>query len=66
MKGDNTMKNYENIVSMNQEELADFLCTFMNNACADNDLHPCDICPARETCRRGHNGFKDWLNEEVI
>lgn len=59
------MTNYKNIASMNPTELADFLCTFIQNACIETDLHPCDICEAKKTCRRGHNGFIDWMNEEV-
>ena len=57
--------NYENVKSMNLEELADFLCTFTYNTCweIDTDSYSCDICIARKTCKRGHCGFIDWLKE---
>lgn len=29
------------------------------------DLDTCDSCPAQRTCRRGHNGFLDWLTKEI-
>lgn len=25
----------------------------------------CDSCPAKESCRKGHTGFTDWLKKET-
>ena len=38
------------------EEIADDLAVFP---------HQCKACPAYKSCKPGHNGFIDWLQEEA-
>ena len=50
------MTRFEMIKNMDKEEMVSFFC----------DLFHCnDGCPAYESCYLRHNGFIDWLNEEV-
>lgn len=45
----------DKIRSMTDEELAHFLCNFINE---------CAHCPASEHCYFEHNGMKAYLQEE--
>ena len=49
------MTRGEEIRSMSDEELADFLCDNTN----------CGHCIAAELCWDGHNGFDYWVKQEV-
>lgn len=50
--------NSDEIRSMEDNELAEFLC---NLRAAAFDETPCDNCPGAKTCRTGHNGMIDWV-----
>ena len=50
--------NADEIRSMGDNELAEFLC---NLRAAAFDETPCDNCPGSKTCRTGHNGMIDWV-----
>ena len=50
-----TITRVEEIRSMTDEQLAYFLCR----------MSSCKLCSASEYCYEGHNGFSDWLKEEV-
>ena len=54
------------------QEIAKTLCEEIDDWWADTidagkgidyDISVCEICPARETCKPGHVGFLDWLEE---
>lgn len=49
----------DRIRAMSDEELAAFLC----NIQAEKVCEPCKACVASDTCRAGHNGFIDWLQQ---
>lgn len=51
------MTNAEDIRSMDNADLAEFLCKYFQ----------CDEqhCPATVYCWNAHNGMTDWLNEEA-
>lgn len=51
------MKNADYIRSMDDYELAEFLCSLTAN---DN----CYKCRASAYCMHGHNGMIDWLRKE--
>lgn len=53
------MTNYNNIKQMDKDELSAFLCNLMCSECYENR------CPAKEYCRTGHTGMRDWLESEV-
>ena len=57
------MKNREKLNAMTNEELASFLCDVMEKIGDETEEDLCDICPARNRCSKGHNGFLDWLND---
>ena len=59
------MTNYERIKAMSVDELASFLCNIFIAEAEVEVEDPCTICPARNHCRYGHNGMKDWLESEV-
>ena len=56
------MTNYERIKAMSVDELASFFCNIIAEVEVED---PCTICPARNHCRYGHTGMKDWLESEV-
>ncbi len=58
------MKNRDRLNAMSDEELATFLCDVIEKIAANTpDKFVCDICPASELCRKGHNGILAWLNQ---
>ena len=52
--------NADRIRSMNDEELALFLCDFRS---CDADEYICEGCKATQYCRAGHAGTIDWLQQ---
>lgn len=52
--------NADRIRSMTDEELAEFMCHNVSNGTVN-----CAFCGAAEFCRMGHNGWLDWLKQEV-
>jgi len=52
--------NGDKIRSMTDEELAEFMCHNVSNGTVN-----CAFCAAAEFCRMGHNGWLDWLKQEV-
>lgn len=59
----NLCKSYSNadrIRSMNDEELAMFLCDFRS---CDAGEYMCEGCKAEKYCRAGHAGTIDWLQQ---
>ena len=52
--------NADRIRSMNDEELAMFLCNFRS---CDADEYICEGCKAEKYCRAGHVGTIDWLQQ---
>lgn len=50
------MTNYERIMSMTLEELADEMC----ENCSD-----CSKCRGFEYCRNGYRGTRAWLAQEA-
>ena len=52
--------NADRIRAMSDEELAEFMCHNVSNGTVN-----CAFCAAAEFCRMGHNGWLDWLREEV-
>ena len=55
-----TPSNADRIRSMNDEELAMFLCDFRS---CDADEYICEGCKATQYCRAGHAGTIDWLQQ---
>ena len=52
--------NADRIRSMNDEELAIFLCDFRS---CDADEYICEGCKATQYCRAEHVGTLDWLQQ---
>jgi len=52
--------NADRIRAMTDEELAEFMCHNVSNGTVN-----CAFCAAAEFCRMGHNGWLDWMREEV-
>ena len=52
--------NADRIRSMNDEELAMFLCDFRS---CDADEYMCEGCKAEKYCHAGHKGTIDWLQQ---
>lgn len=50
------MTKLEYIRNCTKEQLVRLLCDVAN---------ACETCTAQELCRNGHNGFLDWLEEDV-
>lgn len=53
-----------------EEELISYLCDEHERRISElndrgEDFSVCKTCPAADTCRIGHTGFKDWLNAEA-
>ena len=53
------MTRYEYIKSLNETELAHWICEEFTHAEIE-----CENCPAYKYCYKGHNGMKHWLLEE--
>lgn len=49
------MTLYERITRFSKEKMAKILC----------DISDCSTCVASEYCHFYHNGFLDWLDEEI-
>ena len=54
------MTNADRIRSMNDEELAAFLCNLRSEEAYENT---CSHCVAERFCRIGHTGMIDWLQQ---
>ena len=52
------MTNRDRLNEMSNTELAAFVCGFATR-------ESCDTCPARDLCRKGHNGMVEWLGLEA-
>ena len=55
-----SVTNADRIRSMNDEELAMFLCNFRS---CNADEYICEGCKAAKYCRAGHTGTIDWLQQ---
>ena len=55
-----SVTNADRIRSMNDAELAAFLCNFRS---CDADEYICEGCKAAKYCRAGHTGTIDWLQQ---
>lgn len=55
-----SVTNADRIRSMNDEELAMFLCDFRS---CDAGEYMCEGCKAEKYCRAGHAGTIDWLQQ---
>ena len=53
------MTRFEYIKSLNEKELANWICEEFTHA----DIE-CENCPAYRFCYKGHNGMKHWLMTE--
>jgi hypothetical protein len=62
IKGGKFMNNGDRVRTMNNEQLAKFLY-FINNACSGHD---CSMCPFVDSDDCDKDGFKEWLDKEVI
>ena len=56
-KGYIPMTNSDRIRSMNDEELAEWMCSLMTAECCDQR------CPARDICNLGDNGLVKWMKQ---
>lgn len=54
------MTRFEYIKSLNEKELANWICEEFTHA----DIE-CENCPAYSFCYKGHNGMKHWLLQDV-
>lgn len=52
------MTNIERIRTSDDKELANFLCEMFDIKAG------CDFCIASKYCKRGRNGFHEWLQKE--
>jgi hypothetical protein len=61
------MKNRDKLIAMTDDELSDLLCKTMEDISelTNRDYWCCDICPVKELCKKGHNGFLAWLEKEA-
>ena len=60
------MNNREKLNQMSDEEIADMLCTFVNDVAARADIDDmCDLCPVNKLCKHGCAGFITWLKQEA-
>lgn len=50
------MQRYELLKSMTIEEMGHYLCYWHDD---------CNVCPVKRFCHEGHNGFIDYLGQEV-
>ena len=62
------MDRYLYLKNVNTEKMAKVLCGIVQDIelreASITDI--CNICPATNYCRSGHNGFIDWLKEEKL
>lgn len=62
------MNNREKLNSMSDKDLAGLFCEAMEKIAdkVDSDHDDmCTICPVRPMCRKGSNGFLNWLQEDA-
>jgi hypothetical protein len=62
------MTNREKLNSMSDKDLAGFFCEAMEKIAekVDSDHDDmCTICPVRKMCRKGSNGFLNWLQADA-
>lgn len=57
----NPRTNADRIRVKSDEELAEFMCRNVSNGTVN-----CAFCSAEEFCHMGHNGWIDWLKQEVV
>ena len=57
----NPETNGDNLRSMTDEDLAEFLC----HAVSPSGVINCSSCEAQGFCKMGHNGWLDWLKQEA-
>lgn len=58
------MTKYEKIKNSTLSEMAEFLCEKFLDEDAEKREYGCTVCPASKYCRGGHNGMKEYLEEE--
>lgn len=56
------MTRLERFKASDVEEAAKLICHIVQDSSQTDDF--CDTCVASKFCRKGHNGFIDWLKEE--
>lgn len=52
--------NADHIRAMGDKELAEWLCSISTGECCERS------CPARELCKPGSNGMREWVKEPYI
>lgn len=58
------MTKYEKIKNSTLNEMAEFLCEEFLDEDAAKREYGCTVCPASKHCWGGHNGMKEYLEEE--
>lgn len=58
------MTRYEYLKNTTFENVAEFLCQIVDYSTPEDKANMCDSCIASATCKKGHNGFMDWLKED--
>lgn len=58
------MNRYLYLKNINTVKMADYLCDMIQNMDIEDDEN-CTVCPAADYCHQNHNGFLDWLKEEI-
>ncbi len=59
------MTNRDKLQNMTDRELADFICYTIEDMVCKTSIDTCEICPVKNLCKKGHNGFIDWFNKEA-
>lgn len=59
-KGKGTIKRIDHFRSLSQKEFGYMLCWLLDQA----DV-PCEECPMRSRCDWRHNGFVEWLGDDL-
>lgn len=60
------MDRYLYLKNVNTEKMAKVLCEIVQNVDMEGTIEDlCERCPATQYCYGGHNGFIDWLKEEM-
>lgn len=59
------MTNRDRLNQMTNEELSELFCNTLEQAVEKADVDVCDICPVKELCKKGYNGFLACLNKEA-
>ena len=60
------MDRYLYLKNANTEQMAEELCDIVQAVELKGELPEdvCNLCPATDYCRQGHNGFIEWLKED--